>query len=136
MINGADSFTDVGNINRNDRSDNVAVRFHLHPDINAKIVNNSIGVELTSAKGEHWTFTCVDARIEIEESIYLNPQATPTKQIVLSSPVLPPDEIRWGFQKSKNINKSVRQSSISTLSHTPQDLLDMMTYNSKSDEIK
>ena len=139
-INGTDSFTDVGKIDQNNRSGHhsghVAIRFHLHPDIDAKIVNNGIGVQLTSTKNQYWTFTCVDARIEVEESIYFNPESIPTKQIVLSSPVLPPEEIRWVFQKSENTDRAEPQKNTANLSHTPQDLLDMMADNSTADKIK
>jgi uncharacterized heparinase superfamily protein len=136
IINGSDSFTDAGNINRSGHSDHVAIRFHLHPHINAEIINNGVCVQLTSDKNERWTFTCVDARIDIEESIYFSPQAISAKQIVVSSPVLPPDEIRWVLQKFKIAGKSDRQNNTSHLSHTPQDLLDMMAINSKSNDIK
>ena len=143
-INGTDSFADVGKIDRNNRTDlhsgnhshRVAIRFHLHPDIDAEFINNGIGVQLTSAKSERWTFTCVDARIEIEESIHFNPEAVPTKQIVLSSPVLPPDEVRWVFQKSENADEAINQKNAASLNHTPQDLLDMMAKNSTLDKTK
>ena len=135
-INGIDSFAEFGNSDPNSGSVHVAIRFHLHPDIDAEIVNNGIGVQLTSDKNQCWIFTCVDARIEIEESIYFNPDAAPTNQIILSSPVLPPDEIRWVFQKSKNADEELGQKRSASLSHTPKDLLDMMAKNSTSEKSK
>lgn len=133
-INGVDSFTYADNRDRNNHSDHVAVRFHLHPNIDVKIINNGIGVQLTSAKSECWTFTCIDAQIKIEESIHFTPKAVPTTQIVLYSPNLNSNEIRWVFQKSKRAHETVSQKNTASLNHTPQDLLDMMAKNSTPDK--
>ncbi len=135
-INGVDSFTDAENIDRTNRSDYLAIRFHLHPDIDAEIINNGIGVQLTSAKSERWTITCVDARVEIEESVYFTPKTVPTRQIVLSSSILNSDEIRWVLQKSKATQETDSQKSTASLNHTPHDLLDMMAKNSAPGKTK
>lgn len=136
-INGTDSFENYRtDPHSGDGSNHVAIRFHLHPDVDAEIINNDIAVQLTSAKSERWVFTCVDARIEIEESIYFNPVATQTIQIVLFSSTLPADEIRWVFQKSKNTDEPLRPKNTASLDNTPQDLLDMMAKNPTPDNSK
>ncbi|NPD20313.1 heparinase II/III family protein [Alterinioella nitratireducens] len=66
-----------------------SVRFHLHPDIEAKLDMNGSAVSLTLRGGETWVFRHgQEASLSLEKSVYLEsgrlkPRAT--KQIVLSS---------------------------------------------------
>src|ERR1700685_3303410 len=51
--------------------DRYAVRFHLHPSVKATRLTDGHGVMLTTANKEVWTFTAPDARVELEDSVYL-----------------------------------------------------------------
>ncbi|WP_420023096.1 heparinase II/III family protein [Cereibacter azotoformans] len=82
----------------------LALRFHLHADVRASLEPAGLGVVLTLASGERWTFRFEGAaRLTLDPSVYLDrahmlPRAT--KQIVLHA-VLVGHEARIGWTLAK-----------------------------------
>jgi len=63
-----------------------AVRFHLHPDIQASLSENGEEVLLCSRSGIGWSFKSADARMSLEDSVYVSTcsRHRPSLQIVLT----------------------------------------------------
>ncbi|MEQ9641392.1 MAG: heparinase II/III family protein [Alphaproteobacteria bacterium] len=63
----------------------VALRFHLHPGVQASLVQGGQVVLLKTASGNGWRFRCAGGELALEESIYLGQIDTirRTEQIVL-----------------------------------------------------
>jgi uncharacterized heparinase superfamily protein len=77
--------------------DAYAIRFHLHPSVEARIMDESI--VLRCPGGALWSFLCEGALAAIEESVFF---ATPaagrrSRQIVVSGNAGPAPEVRWSF---------------------------------------
>jgi uncharacterized heparinase superfamily protein len=63
-----------------------AVRFHLHPAVEATLVNNGTAARLRLASGSVWLLRASGADIGVEDSIYLGSgEPRPTRQVVLSA---------------------------------------------------
>lgn len=80
--------------------DAVAVRFHLHPSVEAfQEEDGSIG--LRCASGEDWQFTCADIAPELEDSIFFanSDGARRTTQIALYFSALEKPELRWKMRR-------------------------------------
>jgi uncharacterized heparinase superfamily protein len=76
-----------------------AVRFHLHPDIQASIVRDGEAVLLRTGKGKGLTFHAGGATLSLEESVYMgHGDIRRSEQIVLSG-VLGAEGavIKWAF---------------------------------------
>jgi uncharacterized heparinase superfamily protein len=74
-----------------------AIRFHLHPRVNATLARNSNSVILTTPSGQAWRFSAPAPDIDVEESIYF---ADPiclrrSLQIVLKGPCDPQLTVKW-----------------------------------------
>ena len=84
------------------RTQEVAVRFHLHPAIAARGLDDG-RLELTSPIGEVWHFGVEGAEIALEESVYFAglTGARRTDQIVLYLSVTEDTRIRWGFARAQ-----------------------------------
>lgn len=82
-----------------------AIRFHLHPTIEAETLGDSI--LLKSAYGPRWRFKTSHSRAQLADTIYLaRSSVEPSKQIVLhgeaepnSDGSAPPNCVRWAFLK-------------------------------------
>ncbi|MCE6958594.1 heparinase II/III family protein [Cereibacter sphaeroides] len=90
-----------------------ALRFHLHPDVDAAIEPGGTGVRLTLASGEHWTFRAEGpARLTLDPSVYLDrahllPRAC--RQIVLAGVLLDVEaRIGWTFAKTEDTPLAIR----------------------------
>ncbi len=134
IISGSDRFLsdrDAGSNNVSKEAQTIAsaIRFHLHPDIEAVHNKDQISVNLTSATGENWKFTCIDARIEIEDSIYFDEPPRQCRQIVLTSVVGPASEVRWMFENLSSATASGKKSADLAEPTAPDDLLDLMAKN-------
>jgi uncharacterized heparinase superfamily protein len=83
------------------RQQEVAVRFHLHPAIAARGLDDG-RLELTSPIGETWHFGAEGVPVALEESVYFAgiTGARRTDQIVLYLPVAEDTRIRWGFARA------------------------------------
>lgn len=124
-INGSDVFSKADESSQTPQTGTIAIRFHLHPDVKAEMASSGISVKLTLPDNQIWKFTCVDARIDIDDSIYFQPNMVPTKQIVLSAPLSAPTEIRWVIEQ--NPVSSQYQNPHSSQKSAPNDLLDIIS---------
>lgn len=63
-----------------------AVRFHLHPSIQASAIQDGTEILLRAKSGTGWRFRCAGARLDIEDSVYMSEGETPrrTLQIALN----------------------------------------------------
>ena len=89
------------------------VRFHLHPDVDARVDMNGTALSLALKSGEIWVFRASSAvGIALESSVYLeksrlSPRAT--KQIVLSGRALEySTRVSWSLSKAQETPTAVR----------------------------
>jgi uncharacterized heparinase superfamily protein len=90
-----------------------AIRFHLHPDVDAALDLGGTAVSLELKSGEMWVFRHDGvAELSLEPSVYLEkarlkPRAT--KQIVLTSRVLDfARQIGWTLAKAQDTPRAIR----------------------------
>jgi len=90
-----------------------AIRFHLHPEVDAEIDMGGAAVSLGLRSGEIWVFRHDGAaKLSVEPSVYLEkgrlrPRAT--KQIVLSARVLDyAAEVGWTLAKAQDTPLAIR----------------------------
>ena len=81
--------------------DAAAIRFHLHPSVEVVSFDEQQSVTLKCANGDIWIFTCIDARPELEESVFFASAGgtRATQQICLHAKVSEQNEIRWIFER-------------------------------------
>ncbi len=84
-IQGHDLFVATNTGHENSRQE-FAIRFHLHSDVQASSINDGEAVLLRLQKGGGWQFSCADAHLGLEPSIYLGKsgEIRRSQQIVLS----------------------------------------------------
>ncbi|MEI7710417.1 MAG: heparinase II/III family protein [Rhodospirillales bacterium] len=77
-----------------------ALRFHLHPDVQASLQQDGEAVLLRLRSGGGWRLRADHARLSLEESIYLG-GATPrrTEQVVLHGLADGPQHVKWAIGK-------------------------------------
>jgi uncharacterized heparinase superfamily protein len=82
--------------------DQYAVRFHLHPSIKATRLTDGHGVMLMAPNKEVWTFSGHDARVELEDSVYLagTDGARRTVQMVIRGHARATPRVLWTFQQA------------------------------------
>lgn len=92
-----------------------AVRFHLHPEVDAELDMGGAAVSLVLRSGEIWVFRHDGAaQLSLEPSVYLEkgrlkPRAT--KQIVLSARVLEyAAEVGWTLAKAQDTPLAIRDT--------------------------
>jgi uncharacterized heparinase superfamily protein len=90
-----------------------AIRFHLHPDVEAQLDMGGIAVSLALKSGEIWIFRHDSSgELRLEPSVFLEknrlkPRAT--TQIVLASRALDhATRIRWSVSKAQETPISIR----------------------------
>jgi len=93
-----------------------SIRFHLHPDVDARLDMGGQAVSLSLKSGEMWIFRPDEAaRLTLEPSVYLeksrlSPRAT--KQIVLSGRAMDyATHIGWSLAKAQHTPNAVRDLS-------------------------
>ncbi len=76
------------------------VRFHLHPDVDASVQQDGEAVLLRLASGSFWRLRADNARVTLEESIYLG-AAAPRRceQVVLTGYQDGPQQVKWAITK-------------------------------------
>ena len=77
---------------------NFAVRFHLHPSVQASLVDDETAALLRLPSGVRWRLRAAGAEMTLGESIYLGSgESRKTQQVVLSGTAAPGGTaVRWG----------------------------------------
>jgi len=77
---------------------NFAVRFHLHPDIKAALVQNGVAVLLQTSGGIGFRFRASGGRLALEDSVYLGQRQS--RQIVILGTAEGSDTmVKWALQR-------------------------------------
>ena len=78
-----------------------AARFHLHPAVQASIVEEGQAVELRLPSGQIWMFRADDAELVLEESIYFagSEGVRGTEQIVVHANLRDSPDVHWTLTK-------------------------------------
>lgn len=80
----------------------IAIRFHLHPDVGVSLVQNGTSALLKLRHGGGWRFTHSAGHLVLEDSIYLGEGTQPrkTKQLVIyGQAVDAQSQIQWSLHK-------------------------------------
>lgn len=96
-ISGSDRFFRPGGEQPN-RSADIAVRFHIHPDI--ELYRDDEGLLILAGDAtDTWVFSCTGAEPVVEESIFFAAVAGPcrSRQIVLHFDAAALSEVQWQF---------------------------------------
>ncbi|MEM9469158.1 MAG: heparinase II/III family protein [Pseudomonadota bacterium] len=81
---------------------NIAIRFHLHPDVKVSLVKEGKEALLRLKNGVGWRFTAENAALSLDNSIYLGQGIRPrkTKQLVMNSTMSEDlHQLKWALQK-------------------------------------
>lgn len=100
QLSGIDRFYDpAGDPPKAGDRDAVAVRFHLHPEI--ELYEETDGLMLATRDGTHWRFSSLDVALTVDQSIFFAGLAGPrrSKQIVLTGRISDLPAIRWRFEQ-------------------------------------
>ena len=103
VLAGRDRFQQAGNAPiRNNGRDFVALRFHLHPDIEL-FQDEHDRLVLTAPHADSWVFTSTEVQPEVEESIYFAGLGGPrhSRQIVLSFKASETAEVHWQLTRTR-----------------------------------
>ncbi len=79
-----------------------SLRFHLHPNVQATVLQDKCSALLKPRRGKGWRFTSTDRSIALEESIYFdgNQPRRRTQQIVVFSPLTGTGEtLKWRLSR-------------------------------------
>lgn len=106
-----------------------ALRFHLHPAVEAEIDRGGAGVALALASGERWLFRFDGrARLSVEPSVWLEPghrAPHPCRQIVLRATVAGPAvRIGWTLAKAHDTPLAIRDTGRDEALALPPDYYD------------
>ncbi|MCZ6453204.1 MAG: heparinase II/III family protein [Alphaproteobacteria bacterium] len=104
-IRGEDSMVLEGDGKRPPRG--FALRFHLHPSVQASLVQNGSAVLLRPPSGVGWRLVAEGGTVSLAESVYLggNDEIRRSEQIVVSGVFDPPDgdgaiaRVKWALKK-------------------------------------
>jgi len=100
-LRGEDRF--LADLSRLDQLTNVdfAIRFHLHPSLNASLSRDRSSVMLVLPNRQGWRFSARGGVMTLEDSVYMPGQAKPRRghQIVLRGTVGRPDRVLWAFKR-------------------------------------
>ena len=85
-----------------------AVRFHLHPAVEASLVEDETAAVLRLPSGLSWRLRAAGAEMTLGESIYLGSgEARKTQQVVLSGNAAPGGtSVRWALRRERDKNAS------------------------------
>ena len=103
LLAGMDKFNRPGGLPAtNNGRDLVAVRFHVHPDIQL-FEDDDTGIALVAPKGDRWVFNAREVAPAIEESIYFAGLGGPrrSRQIVLSFKASQLPVVHWQIGRSR-----------------------------------
>jgi uncharacterized heparinase superfamily protein len=102
-LEGVDSFVaPSGNAANRGGKDSFAVRFHLHPNVRASVVNDRRAVLMELPDGESWEFETDGPEVAIEESILLSDSRgnRATEQIVIYGRVQQTPSVSWRLHRT------------------------------------
>jgi uncharacterized heparinase superfamily protein len=103
VITGKDVLTPVKGGKNGRTAERFAIRFHLHPRIEAVLSDDRHSVLLTLANGEMWRLNSNAASTALEESMFFGDERGPqdSLQAVLSGPIKPGEELRivWALER-------------------------------------
>jgi uncharacterized heparinase superfamily protein len=88
-----------------------AVRFHLHPTVEASLVENGGGAILRLPSGAVWRLRAAGAEVSLGESIYLGSgEPRKSQQVVLSGSTGPEGtSVRWAIRRETRPAESARK---------------------------
>jgi uncharacterized heparinase superfamily protein len=84
--------------------DRYTVRFHLHPLIKATRLTDGHGVLLMLPNKEVWTFSAGEARVQLEDGVYLAGSDGPRRavEMVISGHAQSAPRVVWSFQQANS----------------------------------
>jgi uncharacterized heparinase superfamily protein len=101
LLEGRDRFMrENGAAPRDNGRDHVALRFHVHPDI--EVLREDPGrIVLAAPHGHRWVLSCAQVAPELEESIHFAGLSGPrrSRQVVLSFKASEVPEVRWQLSR-------------------------------------
>lgn len=98
-IRGEDSFECVFDLAKPVKT---ALRFHIHPDVTASLINEGKQVLLRMKGGMGWRFKYDEGRLELEDSIYIGNGISPrkTKQIAIYGNMMSDNTgVKWSLKR-------------------------------------
>ncbi len=102
IVEGIDRiFRPGGRAARENRNDMVAIRFHLHPDVELFHDGEGEALVLAGLNGDRWVFSCEEVPPHVEESLFFAGLGGPrrSRQIVLSYRASLHPEIKWRLRR-------------------------------------
>ena len=86
--------------------DQFALRFHLHPAVEANRLADGHSAMLLMPNKEVWTFSAYEDRVDVEESVYLAGPDGPrrTVQIVIYGRARKVGRVQWTFAANASPN--------------------------------
>ena len=87
-----------------------AVRFHLHPAVEAALIEDGGGARLRLPSGAVWRLRAAGAEMSLGESVYLGSgEPRKTQQIVLSGTTGPSGaSVRWALRREAKSSEAAR----------------------------
>lgn len=79
-----------------------AVRFHLHPNVHASLLQSGVAVLLKTAGGRGWRFRASGGQLSLEDSVYLGREGEQrrSQQIVVSDTIAPEGiTVKWALSR-------------------------------------
>jgi uncharacterized heparinase superfamily protein len=82
-----------------------AARFHLHPEMQASLIQNGTAALLRTPSGIAWRFSIAGGRLEIADSAYFGASGEPDapamrrcEQLIVTGPVIDGQPLKWAFR--------------------------------------
>ncbi|MEM7615118.1 MAG: heparinase II/III family protein, partial [Pseudomonadota bacterium] len=98
---------------------NIAIHFHLHPDVSAQVDRPNHLVRLTLLNGETWAFRHIGGELDLDPSTYVDPtlpEPRVSRQIVLSMRTTRHQaELSWSLVRQTPGGRAVRDVSAPVL---------------------
>jgi uncharacterized heparinase superfamily protein len=108
-LDGEDAFLPArGNSLPDNKPDDFAIRFHLHPAVKASRLTDGHSVMLMLPNRQVWSFTAYEDRVDVEESVYLAATDGPrrTVQIVVYGQARKAPRVQWTFAQMERAESS------------------------------
>ena len=82
--------------------DDCAIRFHLHPSVNARVEEGSGVISIHASENQVWKFTCDGGEVVLEESIFFASPGgpKPSSQIVIHLHLSQLSVVNWRFEQT------------------------------------